>query len=147
MQKSKFRFIEENTIPQSISVTSFEKELDSIGKELSEYAQGYFYHSVSTFPKPSIKEAASLLITIPTLGYSYRVLTISKEDDGIQVRFHTLDEDVSETKTVQNNQELADAVEELMYSQKAHEIFKFLIETIKEEETASNGNNIQDSQN
>jgi len=100
MENLKLNFLENTEGIPAIkkNLDPIEEILDSIGKEIAEYAKGYFNYIVTTSSvydnekSELIVNEASLYIIVPELGYDYKIFNLSYNIQRTEVTlyFYTL---------------------------------------------------------
>lgn len=148
MNTLKLNFIEnrEELILKNKTITLFEKILDDFGRKISEYAKGFFYHSVANTSDERKEETASLYIIIPELGYDYRVISLSEKNITTAiVTLHSLGtKNLAIEEVFLSETTITEKIADFLSSEKVNEIFKFLMKSVKGE-IQINGHNIQDN--
>ncbi len=154
MERLKLTFLEvsEGTPVIKVNLDPVEEILDSIGKEIAEYAKGYFNYIVTTssvydnhIPALVINEA-SLYIIVPELGYDYNIFNLSYNNTRTEVilNFYTLITDQIEPVnfSISDDQEwddkVTDRIVKILNSGLANETFKFIVNRIKIKREANN---------
>ena len=147
MEKLKLTFLEviEGSTILNINLDPVEKILDAIGKEIAEYAKGYFNYIVTTssvynnqIPGLVVNEA-SLYIIVPELGYEYKIFNLSYDSTRTELvlSFYTLITEQIEpinfsiSSDSKWHEEVRDGIVKILNSSLADETFKFIVDRIK----------------
>ena len=130
MEALKLNFIKDKSQTQ---IDLIEKELRAAGEAISHYAKKYFYYFVSTSFANRKVNSVVLWILILKIGYNYQALTLQYQHNNmVKVKFHDLGgQNIAEAivfKTV-----LTKTIVDLFNSQKANDIFEFLVEQVEED--------------
>lgn len=131
MEKLKLTFLGQNN-HQKLSL--LEDILHTYGKEICTYAQGFFNYIVTTTLEYNVVKEASLYISVPEIGYDYKVISLIYHDnDTVEVQFYTLKtaQIESDIINVRINPDLLDKkIAALLSTTLANTTFKFLVDQV-----------------
>jgi hypothetical protein len=147
MENLKLNFLEKTAgIPEiKASLDPIEEILDSFGKEIAEYAKGFFNYIVTTSSvfdsqkSTLIVNGASLYIIVPELGYDYKIFNLSynNQKSDVTLYFYTLVTNQQEqtniliAKNLTWKNDVESKIIEILNTGLADETFKFIVDRIK----------------
>ncbi len=133
MKKLKLNFLESETLLPEIGIDSV---LHQIGKEIREYARGYFEYIVTSTIVENVTTDATLYIIVPEIGYDYRIIHVSLYDITlVELNYFTLKSQVTESLMVNISdglglENLYDSIAELLSTNLSNQTFRFLINQV-----------------
>lgn len=131
MKKLKLNFLESETLLPEIGIDSV---LHQIGKEIREYARGYFEYTVTSTIVENVTTDATLYIIVPEIGYDYRIIHVSLYDITlVELKYFTLKSQVTESLMVNISdglENLYDSIAELLSTNLSNQTFRFLINQV-----------------